>query len=291
MNELLKYYYNIIPNDMNIYDNVSFFYYDNVLYLFCLISCGEKQLLENLKYNININYYKIIKTIFDEYIVEFEGSKYVLFSISSDYNESVSLFDIVDFSNKYIINKTIKLDCSDVWAKKIDYLDYKIKCMTINDNVFVDLFTYFKYIAEVGIQYFKSFYHDILINNLSCTVSHRRIYSPNYKINYYNPLIFIIDYRVRDYSEYFKSEIFMGDVSIDILKNEFVSLISYSALTVLELKMIISRFLFVSIFFDIVEELIDGKIKNNDLILYEKKVKNYEEFLTFLSSFVNDFSL
>ena len=40
------------------------------------------------------------------------------------------------------------------------------------------------------------------------TLCHKRVYYPTYKLNYYNPLSFIFDLRVRDIASYLKNKFF-----------------------------------------------------------------------------------
>ena len=43
-------------------------------------------------------------------------------------------------------------------------------------------------------------------------LSHRRVFYPNYKLNYLNPLSFVFDLEVRDVAEYLKAMFFKKDM-------------------------------------------------------------------------------
>lgn len=288
MSELIKYYYGLMPNELKVYEQICFFSYGNKNYVLVLIENSENYLLKNLELNDSIKYYVVVKSIFDNLVVDFNSNKYALFTIKNDYQSSVSLFDMVDFSKKHKINNDKYINWGDIWSKKLDFLNLKINKLTINDNSFLDMYAYFNGIAEEGIQYFNMLSENIKSQKVSKSICHRRIFSPNYKLNYYNPLVLLEDYEVRDYAEYFKNEIFNGDATLELLEKEFISLVNYAYLNSLEIKLFFSRVKFVSCFFDVVENIIDGKNNNSFIIAYEKKIKNYEMFLTFILNYINN---
>ena len=107
-------------------------------------------------------------------------------------------------------------------------------------------------------------------------ISHK-VLRPTDKVDsLYNPLNIIYDYRVRDIAEYIKNSFWADNHNI---YNELNNYLYKSNLSLNEVKLLISRVLFPSFYFDLYEDIFnynkDEKILNNII----SRIDEYEEYL------------
>ena len=107
-------------------------------------------------------------------------------------------------------------------------------------------------------------------------ISHK-VLRPTDKVDsLYNPLNIIYDYRVRDVAEYIKNSFWADNHNI---YNELNNYLYKSNLSLNEVKLLISRVLFPSFYFDLYEDIFnynkDEKILNNII----SRIDEYEEYL------------
>jgi hypothetical protein len=117
------------------------------------------------------------------------------------------------------------------------------------------------------------------------TVSHKRVYIKYTLFDLYNPLNFIIDYKIRDIGEYIKMAFFEG---IDVWK-EIDYIFSFYKFTPYSLKLLYGRLLFPSYYFDIYEEIITNNLSENKILDIISKADEYEKFLKDMYYYINDF--
>ena len=122
-----------------------------------------------------------------------------------------------------------------------------------------------------------SYYNNIEIdNNMMYYISHK-VLRPTDKVDsLYNPLNIIYDYRVRDVAEYIKNSFWTDNHNI---YNELNNYLYKNNLSLNEVKLLISRVLFPSFYFDLYEDIFnynkDEKILNNII----SRIDEYEEYL------------
>ena len=107
-------------------------------------------------------------------------------------------------------------------------------------------------------------------------ISHK-VLRPTDKVDsLYNPLNIIYDYRVRDVAEYIKNSFWTDNHNI---YNELNNYLYKNNLSLNEVKLLISRVLFPSFYFDLYEDIFnynkDEKILNNII----SRIDEYEEYL------------
>ena len=107
-------------------------------------------------------------------------------------------------------------------------------------------------------------------------ISHKRLKPTDKVDSLYNPLNIIYDYRVRDVAEYIKNSFWTDNHNI---YNELNNYLYKSNLSLNEVKLLISRVLFPSFYFDLYEDIFnynkDEKILNNII----SRIDEYEEYL------------
>lgn len=108
-------------------------------------------------------------------------------------------------------------------------------------------------------------------------ISHRRIYYPNIKLNYLNPLSFVFDLEVRDIAGYLKSMFFKQD--LDQVMIELETYLKTTKLSLYGYQMFFARLLYPSYYFDIYEKIMNKDETEEALIPIISKVEEYEKFL------------
>ena len=89
--------------------------------------------------------------------------------------------------------------------KKWIIFEYQVRELGLDKKVIQESFSYYLGLAENAISYVNNTTLKYNSFNSKVTLSHRRIFYPNFKINFLNPLSFIFDLEVRDIAEYLKA--------------------------------------------------------------------------------------
>ena len=188
--------------------------------------------------------------------------------------------------NRLILNvkndKLYRNNWAKLWEEKVDYFEYQISKLGKDKKVVLNSFSYYIGLAENAISYVNETYKKYF-NNDKLTLSHKRLFSPNYSLNYYNPLSFIFDYKPRDIGEYIKMSFFYDDITIEEVENFLIK----QDFTNFEANMLIARLLYPSYYFDIYEQVMNNHAKEDTLINIIDKSSSYEEFLNKIYKILN----
>ena len=125
------------------------------------------------------------------------------------------------------------------------------------------------YVNNTNMKYGRDAYRIVL--------SHRRVFYPNYKLNYLNPLSFVFDLEVRDIAEYLKAMFFKKDISFCL--DELSSYLKIRHLSLYEYQMLYARLLYPTYYFDVYESVMNKNGDEEQLVNIIKKCDSYEEFL------------
>ena len=295
MKQALKYYFDIT---VDIEDNgeIGYFLYDKSNYYFVPYLRDKKAIQDIISVSRsikekNIPCHDIIINKFGDVLCTFNDKHYVLLRSTNRDKEEINCFDMIMFSNKARVTDTkVKYDnlnWKSLWMQKNDYLEQQVREYAKDKAIILDSFSYYIGLAENAIEYLNyvdsHFRYDSQNNFL--TICHRRIFSPNYLLNYLNPLSFIIDYEVRDYAEYFKSLFFTSDFVYDELK----SFLKVKKFSVFNYGLFYARLIYPSYYFDAFEDYLDSDSKENEekLLKIISKVNEYEDFLDFTINQIN----
>lgn len=286
MKETIMYYYNIDVDVLEENDGKYHFKYKNRDYFFvfynrnleelddiitCVFNMKEKGILVN----------DIIMNINGSFLTSINGFNYILMSVVNP-KEEFDIFDIINIASKlHLNNNTSKLyrnNWGTLWMQKIDYFEYQIRELALNKPVVKDSFSYYIGLAENAISYVNNI--NARFPNVSSAVvlAHRRVFYPNYKLNFFNPLSFIFDLEVRDVAEYLKAMFFAIDTEYEVLE-DLKSYLSIRSLSVYDASMLYARLLYPSYYFDIYEEVMNKERDEEDLVRVIKKADLYEDFL------------
>ena len=136
-------------------------------------------------------------------------------------------------------------------------------------------FSYYIGLAENAISYINRA-NELYKNDLyKVTLSHRRIFYPNTKLNYFNPISFIFDLDVRDVAEYIKVMFFKNEDAL----LELITYLKITKLSNYSYHMLYARLLYPSYYFDIYENIMNNNELEENLLPIIKKVEEYELFL------------
>ena len=268
MKSTINYYYNLFPIDVVKQDEFFYFWINEEKYYFVPFN-NNKIVVEKIYKKLLLERKKVNNLILnkDSSITTFyKGKEYALLMVNCIENECVGL---EDFS--FVKMDEMPVNWSEIWMNKIDYLEYQVSQRALGKDNILNSFGYYVGLAENAIQY----YNMLNIKDFSVGIQHKRVFSNNYEINYYNPINMLIDYDVRDIAEYIKFSFF--DSKMD--ENKIFSYINNLNLNNIMMNLLFVRLIFPTYYFDHYEKLINNE--ENEIILLNiiNKAKQYEEFL------------
>lgn len=222
----------------------------------------------------NTSVSKIILNKDNSILSKYKNDLYILIKIRINNNKDIQLNDILKiiYSSSFINMKGFN-NWGNLWAKKIDYLENLIKENGIKYPLLVDSFNYFVGLAENAISYFNSIE---LTGNYKITICHRRIKLKDSLEDLYNPLNLTYDYRVRDIAEYIKFSFFINNNNIF---KELEDYFNKNNLSIEEIKLLISRILYPSFYFNLYDDILIYKKNEKILLNIISRLDEYENYL------------
>lgn len=271
MRNILQFFYQIVVDDDDI-DNEGYFFYNNNYfqikkYLRDTKEIDKLLILNNYMIVNNFKINRIVLNLQNEPLSFYENRYYVLLKI--DYKKlEVSNFNTVLLPNIKDLGILYRNNWAYLWENKIDYVEYQIKHYIHKYPIIYDTVNYYIGLAENAIMYFKM----LDLRNEKLYINHRRVGLEN---SFFDPCELVIDYKVRDLSEYIKYNFFVKkkDVSntINYLKGIKLEIIDY--------LLLFTRLLFPSYYFDVYDRIINGELEEeriNDITCLSKE---YEHLL------------
>jgi spore coat protein YutH len=295
MENYINYYYNLNPEKIEEKRNGYYFNIGQDKYYFipCERNVEEIPTLYRLNYEMirrNSLVHEIILNKNNEILTTVDEKIYIMLRVYVNEEKIVDLDDILFMldNNEGILPNNVlnRMNWTKLWAEKIDYFEYQIIHLARKYNMLYKTLDYYVGLAENALAYIKQIEKENRSNILApITVSHKRVYIKYTLFDLYNPLNFIIDYKIRDISEYIKMSFFEG---IDVWK--IVDYIfSFYKFTPYSLKLLYGRLLFPSYYFDIYEEIITNNLSENKILDIISKSDEYEKFLKDMYYYISDF--
>lgn len=278
MNNFIKFFYNMKVTNTNFINNYYEFNHNNNYYRLYILN--EEYNIYNYNNIYTINKELINNTLMSEIILNkdkniittYHNINYILLKINCNINKDITLEEIDYLSKVKIVNNN-KSNWGLLWSKKIDYLEELISENGKKYPQVVNSFNYFIGLSENAISYYNNIDID---NNMMYYISHKVLRHTDKVDSLYNPLNIIYDYRVRDVAEYIKNSFWTDNHNI---YNELNNYLYKNNLSLNEVKLLISRVLFPSFYFDLYEDIFnynkDEKILNNII----SRIDEYEEYL------------
>lgn len=285
MNNYINYYYNLYPEQIHQQNKFFYFHLNNEKYYFIIYDRPIDEI--SALYALNIEMlrrgspvHEIILNKDRQPLTFINDMPYILLRVYVDENKKIDLNDIylMNLNNENIIyNKILeRTNWVDLWSYKIDYFEYQISQVGKKHPLLCECLSYYIGLGENAISYIKNTTLELQPTIYeTLTVCHKRIKNYYTLFDLYNPLSLIIDYKIRDLAEYIKESFFAGK---DIWE-EIVLYFKDNTLSVYSLRLLYGRLLFPSYFFDIYEEIVDGYIKDEEIVHIISKVNEYEQFL------------
>ena len=268
MEYILEYYYRIIIDNKKI-DNNGYFSYNN--HHFCLYkyerNIEEINDLVKLNYDLlnrGININRIINNIYDRPLSNYEGNNYVLLLIKYQYQKGIFKYILIN-SNEYKLLQ--RNNWGYLWSMKIDYIEYQIKHLVNKYPLLYKTVNYYIGLSENAIKYFNM----LKLDNINLYISHRRINNDFL----YNPVNLIIDYKVRDISEYLKMCFINKEKDIYEIKRYLIN----QSLSNIDYILLYVRMLYPSFYFDIYENIVNNSLDEKEILKVTDMVNKYEELL------------
>ena len=289
MKNAIKYYYNLNPKSIHQINKIYKFKIQNKKYILypCLKTIDEIKEIYELYMYLNmygIYCHKIILNINDNIITQINEIKYILLNIDID-NRKIEKEDIIFYTNIIIepsrFNLLKRQNWYQLWINKTDYVEYQISQFKKKYPLIKESIDYYIGIAENCISLLSSFK-----NTTNATINHNRISETTTTEEFYNPLNFIIDYKVRDIAEYLKSLMIREDIT-----NNIIDYIRCCNLTDNDKELLFVRLLYPSTYFDMYEKIIENQNDESTLeyfvkenIYYEKNIKKIYNYIRSISN-------
>lgn len=285
MKETLEYYYGLDIESIEELDGKYHFKIENQDYFFVFYNRGIEELediinVSNEMVKKGINVHKILVNRNNSFLTKVGEYNYILFVVSN-LNEEYDIFDMVKISEKLVLNNNksnlYRNNWGTLWSEKIDYFEYQVRELSIEKEVVKSSFSYYVGLAENAISYVNNTNMKYGMDVYRIVLSHRRVFYPNYKLNYLNPLSFVFDLEVRDIAEYLKAMFFQKDISFCL--DELSSYLKIRHLSLYEYQMLYARLLYPTYYFDVYEGVMNKNGDEEQLVNIIKKCDSYEEFL------------
>lgn len=286
MKETLEYYYNLDIDNLEELDGKHHFKIENQDFFFVFYNRGLEELEDiigvcNEMFLKGINVHEVIRNRDNSFLTKVNEYNYILFKVNN-LSEEYDIFDMVNISNKLVLNNNksslYRNNWGSLWSDKIDFFEYQVRELGVEKNVVKSSFSYYVGLAENAISYVNN---AILkyggVSSGRIVLSHRRVFYPNYKLNYMNPLSFVFDLEVRDVAEYLKSMFFKKD--IEYCLDELKSYLSIRKLNIYEYHMFYARLLYPSYYFDVYDSVMNKNVNEEELVKIVKRSNDYEKFL------------
>ena len=291
----IEYYYNLNIDKLDNKEGIYYFnYYQNKYYFVVLKRPVEDledilQIVYELKVR-NILCHEFILNINNKIITTIDNINYVMLKINDEESKNIELYDILNVQKNLKLttekSKLYRNNWAELWSEKIDYFEYQVHEIGKEKSVILNSFSYYVGLAENAISYVNNT-NDFYKGEYELSLSHKRLYYPNYSINYYNPLTFIFDLRVRDIAEYAKSKFFKKEKVLEELEMYF----NYEHLSNYEFRMFYARLLYPSYYFDLYEEVMNNNLDEEKLVDIIALANEYEMFLASVYKLILKYTL
>lgn len=284
MKNIINYYYNLNPNKIKQIFNYYYFYINNELYYFIIYQRKKEDInaiyefnQNMLKKNILVN--EIINNTTNTIITFINQIPYILIKISININKPITLPEIFYLSNHNIPyqNELMRSNWANLWAQKIDYLEYHQEQNTKKYQLLSESFNYFIGLAENAISYINNIPPHIKIEKTDIgVISHNKLKLDDTIYSLYDPTNIIIDHKARDISEYIKLSFFKDNYQIFDELDEYFK---HNYFSFYGISLLIARTLYPSFYFELYDEIIQGITNESSILKITSRIDEYENYL------------
>lgn len=272
MKNTIAYYYNLTPENIHHQNNI--YYFDYQKERFFLTPChydineiNEIYKLHIILLNQGIYVHQIILNRNNNPITIINDEPYILLK-TKYYQEQITINHILSFSNIILNNSEKNISWSTLWENKNDYLEYQMNELGQKNPILKESFSYYIGLGETAIT-LVNLTKDLNVNKV---ISHKRINTNDTMYELYNPLNLIVDSKVRDIAEYFKSSFFNNKNINYELNNYLIN----SNLNKTEYILFLARMIYPTYYFDLYENIIGNKEKIENIKKITDKTNDFE---------------
>ena len=265
MKNILEFFYQIVLNDE--INQQGYFFYNNNLFELKEYKRSQEEIkglviLNNYMLINNIKINRIILNINNEPLSFYNNKYYVLLKI--DYrNVYNNCYNSYRSPNIKELDSLKRNNWSLLWSVKVDYIEYQVSHLIHKYPILYKTVNYYIGLSENAIMAFN-----MLNVHEELYISHRRLN------DVFDPTELVIDYKVRDISEYIKNTFFYKEDSYD----EMINYIRTLRLEKMDYMLLYIRLLFPSYYFDMYYEILNGR-REEDILLITSKASLYEKML------------
>lgn len=287
MKNEIEYYYDLKPTEIHQYNNKYKFKIGNSEYILYQYNRKLEELYEIYSIQIymrkiGLYCHEIIFNKENKMITEINNKNYIMVKKEIE-QRKIEIYDI-SYLNQILVDinqiKIIKREnWKKLWINKIDYFEYQINQFGKKYPIIRESSSYYIGIVENCITLLSNYKN----NNLTYTISHNRINEETTTEEYYNPLNFIVDSKVRNPSEYIKKYMYENQKNIIEHIKQYINM---NNLTEYEIILFFVRLIYPSEYFDKCEEIIDNKATEKELLDLLKNNNIYENNLKHIYTYI-----
>ena len=285
MKNTINYYYNLNPNKINQLFHYYYFYVDNELYFFKIFDRNVKDIQaiyefnqEMLKRNILVN--EIINNRTNTIITYVHQIPYLLTKVSININKPIYLEEISYLSNIIIPYKErlMRSNWANLWANKIDYLEYYHEQNYQKYPLLSSSFNYFVGLSENAISYLNQTVANMKPEECDIgVISHDVILIDDTIYSLYDPQNIIIDHKARDLGEYIKLSFFRDNYSIFDELDEYFK---HNYFSIYGIHLLMARILYPSFYFEAYDAIIYQHENESSILKITSRIDEYENYLS-----------
>ena len=281
MKNIIEYYYNFY--NVNVVKEKEkekwIFFYNNDYYELKRIKRNDIEI--NDIYNLIKNnklYNRIIPTINNTMVMEYENNRYVLEQINKgNIKRKISIKDLLKKERIYNFSKykyILRTNWYNLWIEKIDYIVYQREHIKERYLILDQYLDYYLGLSENAISYINSIGYLKKDERDIPVISHRRINSI-YALEYYEIGNIVLDHYTRDICEYIKYIFFHEKTDFKAI-NTIINSINLSEYG---WALFLGRMLFPTYFFDLYDTIINEEKEETEVRWLINKIEEYESLL------------
>ena len=279
MKNIIEFYYNLKIEKLHNKNDQYFFSIADKNFVFKPYDDDERKLQDIYYLNLQIspggNFDKIIINKQNNLITKIDNIPYILILTSN--KRTLSLPEISNISNNTNIDtrniqNLERNGWETLWSNKIDYFEMQVEENKKKFPLIRESFDYFIGMGENAISYLVNTKKEERITIYDQKViAHNNLYQ-----SLYEPTNLILDHKARDIAEYIKLSFFNNNTNIFKQLDEYFYYNYYSKYG---MRVLFSRILYPSFYFNLYEDIISEKIEEKELNKILDKTEEYETFL------------
>lgn len=293
MKNVIAYYYNLNSYDIHHSNENYKFSIGNYRYVFTPCDAntiGYIYELSDMLIKNGIYVHQIILNTSNSPYTMVNEKSYTLLRLYGLMDEKVELQAILNFNN---ITEQLKIKNYELpnwallWAEKVDYFEYQISQFGKKFPIIRESISYYIGMVETGISLYQTFVVNKANDNVNLNISHKRLKVNDTLYDLYNPMNLLIDYKVRDASEYFK-DLFLRKENI---LEDIIKYFQHQYLTTYDYFLFFVRMFYPSFYFDLYEQIVQNNDSEEKILFIIEKISKYERLLkdihVYLSNYIN----